>query len=71
MRIDYNIIKQSVRVLNETTLYTNTADVNFAYGEFEHFMSIGEVLRYYRRKLKQIQSGRANSIRGKSKRKSS
>lgn len=69
--INYTVIQQGLRVVNETTLYTDTEDVNFAYGEFENFMSIGEVLRYYRRKLKQIQSGRANSIRGKSKRKSS
>ena len=69
--INYTVIQQGLRVVNETTLYTDAEDVNFAYGEFEHFMSIGEVVRYYRRKLKQIQSGRANSIRGKGKRKSS
>lgn len=62
--IDYTVIQQGLRVVNETTLYTNNENVNFAYGELEHFMSMGEVLRYYRRKLKQLKGGRTNTIRG-------
>ena len=54
MRIDYNIIKQAVRVLNETTILSDAPAVEFAYGNSERFVYVRDVMRYYKRKLTQI-----------------
>lgn len=66
MRINYEIIRQAVRVINETTLLTDNNPTNFAYGEKQLFVSLGDVLRYYKRKLQQLKHGRRNYIRDQS-----
>ncbi len=67
MRINYEIITQAVRVVNETTLLSDDDLTNFAYGEKQLFVSMSDVLRYYKRKLQQLKHGRRDRIRNKSK----
>lgn len=66
MRIDYNIIKQGLRVLNESTILSDTPAVEFAYGASERFVYVRDVMRYYKRKLTQIKWRRNLSLQQKS-----